>query len=203
VCIGGEKGHCAIFQPPQEIEDASAEFNQRMYSTLFAPIPFFSPPLKYILHGVREKSIAIPDAFDIVVSSNYHSKSIQEWASAHLIVMAAVKPGHRLRSPEYRGDVRFWWNHLYKMASLIEMGEQDRHLVLKFIIEAEKAGILGEGCAEMFRETTKIDAVRDDPGTEKSGLLVAMEILDALAKSGIPEESKHDLLQKARKFLKG
>ena len=121
-----------------------------MYSTLFAPIPFFSPPLKYILHGVREKSIAIPDPFDIVVSSNYHSKSIQEWASAHLIVMAAVKSGDVPQSRKFKGEDIFWWNHLYRMATLIEMGEGDRRLVLKFIIEAENAGILGGGCAEMF-----------------------------------------------------
>jgi len=36
------------------------------------------------------------------------------------------------------------------------MGNEDRRLVLKFIIEAEEAGILGGGCAEMFQETNLI-----------------------------------------------
>lgn len=36
------------------------------------------------------------------------------------------------------------------------MGQFDRNLVLKFIIEAEEAGILGGGCAEMFEETNAI-----------------------------------------------
>lgn len=42
------------------------------------------------------------------------------------------------------------------MASLTEMGHEDRRPVLRFIIEAEEVGILGGGCDEMFQETNEI-----------------------------------------------
>jgi len=58
-------------------------------------------------------------------------------------------------SRTYKGDVIYWWNHLYKHASSIEMGNHDWNVVLKFLIEAEQAGILGGGCAEEFRAQRK------------------------------------------------
>lgn len=45
---------------------------------------------------------------------------------------------------------------MYRTASFIKMGEEDRRLVIKFIIEGEEVGILGGGCAEMFKETNEI-----------------------------------------------
>lgn len=153
LCFGGRDGYCAVFKPPGEVEEFVGEYAKRMYSPLFVVAPFFSPPLKYIFDAVQEKSIAIRDAFDLVVHSQYHCESIREWACAHLIVIAAVKAGHMPRSRKYKGDDIFWWNHLYKTAALIEMGTEDKRLVIKFIVEAEEAGILGGGCAEMFQET--------------------------------------------------
>lgn len=67
--------------------------------------------------------------------------------------MVAVKSGEVPRTRRYNGDVIFWWNHLYKMASLIEMESEGRRLVLTFIIETEEAGICGGGC-EMFQEAS-------------------------------------------------
>lgn len=90
VCVCGKNGYCAVLKPSHVLEDPVGEYVQRMYSSLFAAVSFFSPPLKYIFAGVQEKAVAIQDAFDLVVRSKYHRKSIQEWASVHLIVMSAV-----------------------------------------------------------------------------------------------------------------
>lgn len=132
------------------------EYVQRKYSSMFAAVPFFSPALQHIFDGVQEQTLAIRDAFDLVIRSKYHCRSIDHWVYAHLIVRAALKAGHVPRSRNYNGDDIFWWKHLYKMASLIEMGKEDKPLVIKFIVEAEEAGTLGGGCAEMFKGTTAI-----------------------------------------------
>lgn len=42
------------------------------------------------------------------------------------------------------------------MALLLEIAENDCHLVLQFIFEAEHVGIFGGGCAEMFQEMKEI-----------------------------------------------
>lgn len=104
-----------------------------MSSSLFVAVPFFSPPLKYSFDGMQEKSVSIPDAFDAVLRRKYHCKSIEQWACAHLIVMAAVRSGDALRSRKYNREDIFWWAHFYKMSSLIEMGEEDRRLVLELV----------------------------------------------------------------------
>lgn len=156
VCIGRTGGYCSILKPLYGVEDYIIEYNQSVQASLLGGGAFSSPPLKYILHAVQEKSVAPIDASDFVVASKFHSESIEEWASAHLIVMAAVKSGHVPRSRKYKGEDYFWWNRLYKVASSIRMGREDRRLVVKFISEAQEAGILGGGCAEMFQESNGI-----------------------------------------------
>jgi len=157
VCVGGDGGCCSIFTPPREMDLFISDFMERMYShPIFSLIPFFSEPLQATLEAVQSNAFSITLAVDLVVNTKYHYESIEKWAHAHLIVMNAVKSGDVPRSREFNGDVIFWWNHLYKKASLIEMGKQDRQRVLQFIIEAEKVGILGGGCAETFQATKEI-----------------------------------------------
>jgi len=121
ICAGGRDGYSSIFTPPREVQLYISQYTQCMYSSMFAAIPFFSPPLSYIFHDVQRKHIPVLDAVDLIVRSQYHCKSIQQWACAHLIVMTAVKSGDVPRSRKYNGDTIFWWNHLYKKASLIEI----------------------------------------------------------------------------------
>lgn len=74
----GKFEYCAAFKPPREIEDFVGDDVQRMYLSLFAPITFFAPPLKYIFDRLQENSGAISDAFDFVVRRKCHNRSIEQ-----------------------------------------------------------------------------------------------------------------------------
>lgn len=79
ICAG-YSGHCAIFQPPREVQDIFSEYARRMYSPVFSVVPFLSPPLEYVFDGIKEKSVTFQDALYLILSSNYHHESIDQWA---------------------------------------------------------------------------------------------------------------------------
>jgi len=116
-------------------------------SFCFRSCTFFAPPLKSTCKLVQESPVYIKYG-----DPKYDCQSIEEWAYAHLIVMTAVKAGVVKPQRQNHGDVIYWCNNFYKLASPIEMGSNDWKLVLKFIIEAENEGIIGSGCAKMFQE---------------------------------------------------
>lgn len=152
ICVAGREGYCVIVQPLQDSEDCINYHVERMFSRpTLARIPFFTPPVKATFEGIQNKSLSIANAFELAIDSKFDARSIREWGYTHLIVMTAVKSGDIPPSRSFKGDVIYWWNHLYKIASSIEMGEHDWNVVLKFIVAAEEAGILGGGCAECLR----------------------------------------------------
>lgn len=101
-------------------------------------------------------TVYIKFGVNLLTDPKFNSRSIEEWTYAHLIVMTAVKAGVVKPQCENQEDFIYWWNSFYKLASSIEMERNDRQLVLKFIIEAEKVGIIGSGCAEMFQGSKSI-----------------------------------------------
>lgn len=80
ICVGGDNGYCALFQLPTEVDQVIGQYVER-----------FLPPLGDIYHATHEKYISIPVAVDSVLRRISYQTSIQQSASAHLIVMAAVK----------------------------------------------------------------------------------------------------------------
>lgn len=155
ICASARTGYCALFQVPQEVRGYVSEYTQRMYSPLFATIPFFSPALMSAFHGIQDGSFSVRNALKLATHSLFSRKSIQEWTYAHLIVMAAVRAGVVPRERKYKKDQEYWWNNLYDKASSLEMGADDMNLVSKFIKEAEVTGIIDRSCAEVFKKDIK------------------------------------------------
>lgn len=99
VCIGGPDGYCAVFKPPQDVEDYIVEYNQRMHTPLRLSI-------EELQRGLRAGAVEeLPAACDMIVEEVEEEEEKRRLTDGNEGSFAVDAKGEPLQNSSATGNV--------------------------------------------------------------------------------------------------
>lgn len=84
------------------------------------------------------------DACRKLVTNENCSRSVEEWWSAHGLLMAAVRNGEIAGERNFEGRLFYWFLNLYTPSRYLALGIEDWEIVKRCVSEAQAAGVISE-----------------------------------------------------------
>jgi len=205
ICVGGYSGYGGIFRAPPEVADSVSVYLEHHRYPILSLLSM-TDPLKSLWHAIHDKNngdvLTLQVASEVLSGTNFCTvKTLEEWTYGHYLLMNFVRRKVIPSKRSYKGSEIFWWDKIYVRATSFEMSEEDLNLVLKFIVEAESTGIIGAGCAEMFKETRNLRKEFTVTTTQMSGMILELFCNQVATDASIRELFHYQKIQVAVQFF--